>query len=101
MTLTAAVMFGATIIAAVMVVAQRHQASAASTGDALLRWQLMPIAVLGLGVFVSSIPGAFPLACSLAAAFVIVGLDYIDPVIDRGRSFYGVSRVTENSAERI
>lgn len=89
----------AMIVASVLVVSQRaHHAAAA---DSIIRWESMPLAVLVIGLFLSTRPAAFAVAASLAALFVCGGLHFTDPIIDQGRSFFGVSRVTENATTRI
>jgi SAM-dependent methyltransferase len=66
-----------------------------------LHWQLAPLVVLAAAVFLSSRPTALPVAATLAALFVATGLHFVDPIIDQGRSFFGVSRVTEKPDARV
>ena len=61
----------------------------------------MPVPVLALGALFAGQIGTFAVATTLAAAFMIAGLHFIDPIIDQGRSFFGVSRVTESATERV
>jgi protein-L-isoaspartate O-methyltransferase len=69
--------------------------------EGILHWQFMQIVVLICGVLFRSMPGTFPLAAALTAAFMLAGLHFLDPIIDQGRSFFGISRVTENATQRI
>ena len=91
-------MLVAMALATVFVLLGRRHAVAASD-DSILRWQFMPVAVLLAGLLLGARPFVFPLATALAGLFVIAGLHFTDPIIDQGRSFFGVSRVTENATE--
>jgi hypothetical protein len=57
--------------------------------------------VLAAAVLLSSRPAVVPVAATLAALFVATGLHFVDPIVDEGRSFFGVSRVTETPSARI
>ena len=94
-------MIGATLVAIVAVLRGRAGHVHAASDTTILQWQFMPLAILVCGVLYRRQPGVFPLATALAAAFVLAGLQFTDPIIDQGRSFFGVSRVTENGYERI
>jgi SAM-dependent methyltransferase len=89
----------AVIVAGVCVIIER--AHGGGNRDAVLHWQLMPLAVLAIAVLLSNRPAVFPVASALAAMFVATGLHFVDPIIDQGRSFFGVSRVTETPTVRI
>lgn len=86
------------VLASVLVTIERvHE-----TGrTASLHWQLAPLVVLGAAVLLSNRPTVVPVAATLAALFVATGLHFVDPIIDQGRSFFGVSRVTETPEVRI
>ena len=91
----------ATVVAAMFVVVS-HRHVAVTLSDATpFRWQFMPVLVLLCGVLLSRRPAVFPAAIGLVATFLIAGFHFVDPIIDQGRSFFGVSRVTENATERI
>jgi SAM-dependent methyltransferase len=99
----AEIMFGvsavaATVVAGVLVTMQRAHPEAM---HGALHWQLMPLVVLAAGVLMSSRSTVFPIATTLSALFVATGLHFVDPIIDEGRSFFGVSRVTETADARI
>jgi len=99
--LPALLMMGAMTVAAVMVW-REHAHNALNGGDSgILRWQFMPLVVLIAGVLFASQPGVFSLSTMLVAAFVFAGFNFIDPIVDQGRSFFGVSRVTETAAQRV
>lgn len=85
------------VVAGVFVTAER----AHDAGGGALHWQLMPLLVLALAVFLSGRSTIMPVAAGLSAVFVALGLHFVDPIIDQGRSFFGVSRVTETATSRI
>jgi len=91
----------ATGVAAVAILTARTEHRPMTAGTGLLRWQFMPVPVLAIGVLLAGEPGVFAVAVILASMFTIAGLHFIDPIIDQGRSFFGVSRVTESSTERV
>lgn len=91
-----ALMIGAAAIAVVL----QHRGGVAA-GRGILRWEFMPLLVLTVGVLFLRHRGAFVTATVFSAAFVVSGLTFIDPIVDEGRSFFGVSKVTENAGERI
>ena len=96
------VMAGAAVLtafAAAMVMT--HRGAHVAAGHGILQWQLMPVVVLAVSVLLSNAPAVFPWATLLTAAFMIAGLHFVDPIIDQGRSFFGVSRVTENADVHI
>ncbi len=88
-------------VAAIAILTARAEHRPIAAGTGLLRWQFMPVPVLAFGVLLVGQPGVFAVAVSLAAAFLVGGLHFIDPIIDQGRSFFGVSRVTESATERV
>jgi SAM-dependent methyltransferase len=90
----------ATVAAATFVLITRTRPSSAAS-DGLLQWQFMPVAILIAGVLFAREAGTFAISVTLVSGFMIAGLHFIDPIIDQGRSFFGISRVTENAAERI
>jgi SAM-dependent methyltransferase len=93
-------MTGAIVLAAVMIIVSRRGGSTPA-GDTGLRWQFMPLPVLAFGVLFDSTVGVFALSATLVGAWVLAGLNFIDPIIDQQRSFFGLSRVTDNSYERL
>lgn len=95
------VALAATFIALAAWMVATHRAAGSATANTLFRWEFAPLAVLVAGVLVSSRPWTFPAAAWLSALFVAAGLHFVDPIIDQGRSFFGVSRVTENAATRM
>lgn len=94
-------MIVATLVAAVAVLHGRADHVRAASDTTILQWQFMPLAILVCGVLYRRQPGIFQLSTALTAAFVLAGLQFTDPIIDQARSFFGVSRVTENGYERI
>lgn len=97
-----AAMAGAAVLtafAAAMVMT--HRGAHPVEGHGILQWQLMPVVVLAVSVLLSNAPAVFPWATLLTAAFMIAGLHFVDSIVDQGRSFFGVSRVTENANVRI
>lgn len=88
-------------VAAFAILTARAEHRPIAAGTSLLRWQFMPVPVLAAGVLLAGEPGVFAVAVILASAFTIAGLHFIDPIIDQGRSFFGVSRVTESATERV
>lgn len=94
-------MIVATVVASVAVLHGRADHVRAASDTTILQWQFMPLAILVCGVLYRRQPGIFQLSTALTAAFVLAGLQFTDPIIDQGRSFFGVSRVTENGYERI
>ena len=97
----AVAMTAAIVVAAAGVMLTRSAHAAGTPDNGLLRWQFMPVAVLLCGVLFAGNGGTFAVAAALAAAFMVAGLHFVDPIIDQGRSFFGVSRVTENGRERV
>ena len=95
----AAAALAAIVVAGIAIWLERSHGG--TNRDASLHWQLMPLAVLAAGVLLSNRPMVFPFATMLAALFVATGLHFVDPIIDEGRSFFGVSRVTETADARI
>jgi len=93
-------MVGAMLAAGIMVIVSRHAATGVP-GNTALRWQFMPLPVLAFGVLFDSTAGMFALSATLAGAWVLGGLHFIDPIIDQQRSFFGLSRVTDNPNERL
>ena len=94
-------MLAAIVIAAVFVALGRTNGLATSSDTTLLQWQFMPLAVLACGILFSRQAGVFPVSIALVTVFVVSGLHYTDRVVHQGRSFFGVSRVTENATERV
>jgi SAM-dependent methyltransferase len=94
-------MIAATLVATVAVLHGRADHVRAASDTTILQWQFMPLAILVCGVLYRRQPGIFQLSTALTAAFVLAGLQFTDPIIDQARSFFGVSRVTENGYERI
>ncbi|MBC7673206.1 MAG: fused MFS/spermidine synthase, partial [Polaromonas sp.] len=94
-------MIVAAAVATVAVLHGRADHVRAASDTTILQWQFMPLAILVCGVLYRRQPGIFQLSTALTAAFVLAGLQYTDPIIDQARSFFGVSRVTENGYERI
>ena len=94
-------MIAAILVATTAVLHGRADHVRAASDTTILQWQFMPLAILVCGVLYRRQPGIFQLATALVAAFVLAGLQFTDPIIDQGRSFFGVSRVTENGYERI
>ena len=92
-------MVAASVVAAGFVLMDHRHGFA--VGDGILRWQFMPLLVLTLGMLFVRRRGSFVTAAALSAAFVVGGLTFIDPIVDEGRSFFGVSRVTESAGERL
>ncbi|MEP6493907.1 MAG: fused MFS/spermidine synthase [bacterium] len=99
--LPAVLMVVATAVAAMIVWREHAHNALGGSGGGILRWQFMPLAVLTCGVLFARQPGVFPLSTMLVAAFVLAGFNFIDPIVDQGRSFFGVSRVTETADQRI
>ena len=94
-------MIAAILVATVAVLLGRADHVRTASDTTILQWQFMPLAILVCGVLYRRQPGIFQLSTALTAAFVLAGLQYTDPIIDQARSFFGVSRVTENGYERI
>lgn len=88
-------------IAASAVLSHRSHHTLGVNSAGILQWQFTPVALLVAGALLASQRGAFASASALSAAFVIGGLTFIDPIVDHGRSFFGISRVTDNARERI
>jgi SAM-dependent methyltransferase len=97
--LFAAAATAVTLVAAVVVLGHRGSAGPNAT-QSLAHWEFVPLLVLGAGVLLSTRAGVFSVASLLAAVFVAAGLHFVDPIIDQGRSFFGVSRVTESATLR-
>jgi spermidine synthase len=57
--------------------------------------------VLLLAVVAWRQPGVFATASALTCVFIVAQLHFVDPILDQGRSFFGVSRVTETATSRV
>lgn len=95
----AAVAASAMVVAAAMVVT--HRAAGAAADESLFHWQFMPLAVLAFGLMFAPRGPLFPIATLLVAPFMIGGLHFVEPIVDQGRSFFGVSRVIETEISRV
>lgn len=97
---------GELVLAACVVMAMAIAAAGVSTGRTGgasaggFPWQIVPLGVLAIAVLLPARPLVFATASGLAVLFVVTGMHIVDPIVDQGRSFFGVSRVTETARVR-